>query len=631
MRNAFAHLGIVLVALLMATGLLAPLAGIQSAAAADRDSAASVTATVVGPPSSSLPAVMLVQLGSQTLSVTISSDTKLERRFGGEASLSEFGDGDTVVVSGDVTPTGFAAERIVNQSVQSRYTDLQGTVAAINPPGVVPTSITLTNLAALGGSNAPFTNPLPGQINLPVSAATTITINGVTQPAANLIGQLAVNDQVTVVGVYDRVSNQFDSLINLKRSAPPPPVILHVIGTLTAVPSQLVPNVTLCVHATVVTAQAIRPNISAVSPCGSGLLPVYVSADTKLRRLYDEPSSLVEFSQGDVLHLTGSLVGAQLNATLIVDTAIHLPTVNGTVQSITANGNLTDVLITVVGSNSAPTAANGAQVILPLTNAGSPNCATPSPSQYPCTVVQTSAGATNGYTAGNLAVGQTVSASGVYNLQLQRFIDIQRVVAAAPPPPVVYHLKGTLGPASSQAGLLCVKAIVVTSQAIRPNVQTVNPCGSLLPVYVTADTKVQRLYNEPSSLVELSQGDALNITATLINAQFTASLIVDSSIHLPTVNGTVASITTNGNLTNVVITVTSSNSGGASFPKGSQVTLPLMNSGSPNCTAPSSSQLPCTTVQTPSGTTNGYNPGELAVSQAVSAIGVYNMQLQRFV
>ncbi|HXT37852.1 MAG TPA: hypothetical protein VN837_19940 [Chloroflexota bacterium] len=628
MRNAFARLGIVLVALLMASGLLAPLAHTQSAAAASRESDTSLTATVVGPPAHTVPAVMLVQLGSQTLAVTISDDTKLERHFGGEASLSEFADGDQVEITGDVTSTGINASRIINQSVQSAYTGLQGTISAINPPGVVPTTITLMNLTALGGSNAPYPNPLPGQINLPVSSSTRITINGNTQPAANLIGQLSANDVVTADGVYDRVSNQFDYIIKITKAAPPPPVALKLTGTLAVAPTQFTAPATLCVKVTTVTAQAIRPNVSTVSPCASGLLPVNVAADTKLQRRYNESSSLVEFSQGDELQITGSLINFQLNATLIVDTAIHLPTVKGTVQSITANGNLTDVTVTVAGSDSVPSFAVGAQAVLPLTNSNSPNCTAPSPSQFPCTTVQTSAGTTNGYNAGELVVGQTVSATGVYNVLLQRFIDTQRVVASAPPPPVTYHLKGTLGPASSQAGLLCVQAIVVTSQAIRPNVQTVNPCGSLLPVYVTADTKIQRLYNEASSLMELSQGDALTITATLVNAQLTASLVVDTAIHLPTVNGTVASITANGNVTNVVITVTSSSGG---FAKGSQVTLPLMNSGSPNCTAPSSSQLPCTTVQTASGTTNGYNPGELVVSQAVSAIGVYNLQLNRFV
>ncbi|MGH2409102.1 MAG: hypothetical protein ACRDGS_01920, partial [Chloroflexota bacterium] len=390
MRNAFARLSIVLVALLMATGLLAPLAGTQSAAAAGRDSAASLTATVVGPPASTLPAVMLVQLGSQTIAVAIDSDTRLDRRYGGEAGLREFADGDTVVVYGNVTPSGFDADRIINQSVQSRYTDLRGTVAAINPPGVVPTTITLTNLAALGGSNAPYPNPLPGQINLPVSSSTRITIDGNTQPAANLIGQLAVNDTVTADGVYDRVSNQFDYIINITKAAPPPPVILKVTGTLAAVPTQFTAPAILCVKATVVTAQTMRPNVSTVSPCASGLLPVNVSGDTKLQRRYDEASSLVEFSPGDELQITGNLINSQLNATLIVDTSIHLPTVKGTVQSITANGNLTDVTITVAGSDSVPSFTVGTQAVVPLTNSNSPNCTAPSPSQYPCTTVQTS-------------------------------------------------------------------------------------------------------------------------------------------------------------------------------------------------------------------------------------------------
>jgi len=633
MRKALVRACVAFLAVLMVTGLLAPVADTRAASSAAPLNDPRLTATVVGPPSSTLPAIMLVQLGSQTLSVSITAETKLERHFGGVANLAEFADGDMVDISGDLTQTGIAATRIINLSVQAAYTNLQGTISAINPAGAVPTVITLTNLSALGGKNAPYPSPLPSQINLPVSAATTITIGGNTQPAGSLIGQLNVNDTVTAVGVYDRVTNQFDAVTNIKKAAAPPPLNLKVTAILEPPPSTPTSPPTLCVKSLVVTSMAIRPNVSQVSPCPSGQLPVSVTGATKIIRLFHGASSLIELSQGDTLVITGTLANGVLTADTIQDNSIDEPTIQGGIQSITANGNVTDVVIAVTSGNSANAAIpSGKLTTLPLANSTSPNCAAPSSSQFPCTVVTVGGASTNGYNAGELSVGQAVTATGVWNSQLNQFLYIAKVSGAAPPPPVTLHQVGTFQ-GTANPTTLCMHVTSVTAQAIRPNISTVSPCPSGQgPVYITSATKFQRLFNEGSSLAELSQGDALQVTGSLVNFQFTASLIVDTSIHLPTVTGIVQSVSApSGNVTNVVITVTGYSGGGTPLAKGSQVTLPLFNSSSPNCTAASASQLPCTIVQTSSGTTNGYNAGELTVSQTVSAIGVYNTQLQRFI
>jgi len=642
MRNLLAPARYALAATFVATGLLAP-ALVQAAPGRVTPAALAhlaISGSVVAAPQPTVPTSLFIQVGSQTISVSITSHTRLYRRFNSTSSLSEFSDGDTVEVNGSANEDGgITAYSIVNSSVQIENTDLQGNVVSITPAGTVPSTVVVNNLSALDGSDAPFPNPLPAQMNLPLSTASTITINGNTTSASNAIGQVKVSDQVVARGVFDRFTNQFDSISNLKDNAsttPPPPQ--QTVGTLAAVPSSLTPPALLCLQGASVTNSTLAPRaLTTVPPCPSGQLPVYVTPTTTITRHFGGPAGLDELSVGDSLQVTGTFINAQFTASTIEDASIQLvnASVSGVVQSLTTNGNLTDVTIIAAtnGGAQAPVAV-GSTVVLPLANSTAPNCASPSATQFPCTAVTTSAGTTHGYTAGEITAGQTVAASGVYNLQQHQYLYISSAnVTGSVTPPTNQVVKGTLAAAPSQLSapvLLCLQGAVLSNSAIRPQISVVSPCpGGQLPVAVTPTTTFSRQFSEASALFELSAGDSLTVTGGLVNAQFVAASVQDTSIHLPHLTGTVQSITANGNTTNVVIVVTAFN-GGSSVPVGSQAVLPLANAGAPNCAAPSNTQYPCTTVNTGAGTTQGYNLGELTAGQIIQATGVFNDQLNHF-
>jgi len=645
MRNLLTPARFALAATFVATGLLAP-AFIQAGpgqAAHAAPARLAITGSVVATPQPTVPTSLFIQVGSQTISVSITDHTRLLRRFNSTSNLSEFSDGDTVDVSG--TPNqdgGITASTIVNTSVQIENTDLQGNVVSITPPGTVPTMVVINNLNALSGASSPFPNPLPAQMNLPISTATTITIGGHTTSSASAIGQVNVNDQVVARGVFDRFTNVFDSISNLKDNAsttPPPPQ--QTVGTLAAAPNSLTAPALLCLQGAQVTNSAIAPQaLTATPPCPTGQLPVYVTSSTTITRHFGGPAGLDELSVGDSLQVTGTFINQQFTASTIEDASIQLvnAAVSGAVQSLTTSGNVTDVTITVAtnGGAQAPVAV-GSTVVLPLANSTAPNCTAPSATQFPCTAVTTSAGTTNGYTSGEITAGQTVAANGVYNLQQHQYLYISTAnVTGSVTPPTNQVVKGTLAAAPSQMSapvLLCLQGAVLSSNSITPRMSMVSSCPSgQLPISVTTTTKFTREFdNEASALFELSAGDSLSVTGGLAtNAQFVAVSVQDTSIHLPHLTGTVQTIAPNGNVTNVTMLVTAYDGGGNSAPVGSQAVLPLANVGSPNCASPSNTQYPCTAVTTSAGTTQGYNPGELTIGQTIQATGVFNDQLHRF-
>src|SRR6185437_13314901 len=127
------------------------------------------------------------------------------------------------------------------------------------------------------------------------------------------------------------------------------------------------------------------------------------------------------------------------------------------------------------------------------------------------------------------------------------------------------------------------------------------PCPSgWMAVYVTGTTRFSRLFDGTSALDELSVGDSLTVNGALVNGQFTASTIEDSSIQAVngSVSGPVQAVIANGNVTSVTITAATNGGAQAPFSVGATVVLPLANSTAPNCTAPSATQFPCTVVMT---------------------------------
>ena len=208
-----------------------------------------------------------------------------------------------------------------------------------------------------------------------------------------------------------------------------------------------------------------------------------------------------------------------------------------------------------------------------------------------------------------------------------------------PPPPVTTQATGILAAAPNPitvppSGILCLAKAQIQSSGIQSNVAVVSPCPTgQLPVYLTPGTRIVRRYGEASGLDDLSAGDTLQVTGSFVNAQFTASVVRDLSVQedYTTLSGTVQNVLATGGVTNVTVSVTKVEATYPPFSVGATLVLPLANSDSPVCTAPTAIQLPCTRVTTGTGTTNGYVAGTIQPSAMITARGLYNTQLGHFI
>jgi hypothetical protein len=200
-------------------------------------------------------------------------------------------------------------------------------------------------------------------------------------------------------------------------------------------------------------------------------------------------------------------------------------------------------------------------------------------------------------------------------------------------PPQTFSVSGPLGAVLSQA-TLCVNAQVtatgITSSALQA---TSCPTNFPLAIAVNAGTQYTRAEWAKSALFELQTGDTLQVTGSFASGQFTATSVHDTSIQIAYTEftGAVTSVAANGNYTNVGVTVSTTASSKAPFQSGAQLLLPLTNSTSPNCTAPSASQFPCTVVTQGITVTQGFSGAEIVPTNNVTASGIYDSQLKQFI
>ncbi len=328
---------------------------------------------------------------------------------------------------------------------------------------------------------------------------------------------------------------------------------LDVTGTLFAAPDQLTPPTLLCLAKAQVVG-GITPNVSLVSPCAPGLLPVYITPTTKLTRNDDSVSALFELRAGDSLEVHGSFVNAQFTAASLDDHSLHLTYTQftGSVQSVAVGSPLTvlSVMVTSLNSSHSPVPSNG-QFTLPLTNAGTVFCTAPSNTQAPCTAVNINGAATSGYPVGGIGPGSVVTTQGLYNSALNAFeyiswITTGSALGAGPTATPVPTATATAAPVSgliALAGLLnapanpntpptllCIKSARFTG-GLSPNLAMTSPCRpGQLPVYVTPSTVIVRNNGNTIPVSYLHSNNRLEIRGTFVNAQFTATWIKDASL-----------------------------------------------------------------------------------------------------
>ncbi len=177
---------------------------------------------LAGLPSSTTPpaTLSLTTTGGQ-ITVTVSISTTIVRRYNGQSSLDELSPNDILDVTGQTTGVGsVAATSIKDVSIQAAYTRLVGVVTAVSP-----TSITVTVRKDEQG-RSPF---VVGQsIVLPIGSTTKIVLPGTSTAGAaagptatpgttavtavtGSVANIAVNNVVTALGVYNRASQHFIS------------------------------------------------------------------------------------------------------------------------------------------------------------------------------------------------------------------------------------------------------------------------------------------------------------------------------------------------------------------------------------------------------------------------------------
>jgi Domain of unknown function (DUF5666) len=167
-----------------------------------------------------------------------------------------------------------------------------------------------------------------------------ITVNTVVvgrNDAALPLNALQDADSVRVIGRPEAGGQIAASRVrDLTRSAVTAPKPTTLQGVLAATPSSITAPTTLCVRNASVTNAAMQPQISTVSPCPTGQLPVAVTTSTQIVRRYNGKSGLDELSAGDRLELTGTFVNTVFTASVVKDVSIQdaYSTLVGTISYI---------------------------------------------------------------------------------------------------------------------------------------------------------------------------------------------------------------------------------------------------------------------------------------------------------
>jgi hypothetical protein len=144
-----------------------------------------------------VPATLMVQAGSMTVSVTVPATTTFVRRYNGHSGLDELTAGDRIIAYGSFkngSTTTFAAQRIKDWSIQRAYTRVVGSVATVQ------NGIVTLRVARGRSEHSPYWHGEDVWVTLPSSA---IVMSGSGAVRGNAV-QPGV--RVLVMGVYDRAS-----------------------------------------------------------------------------------------------------------------------------------------------------------------------------------------------------------------------------------------------------------------------------------------------------------------------------------------------------------------------------------------------------------------------------------------
>jgi hypothetical protein len=244
---------------------------------------------------------VLTLAGAQGVSYTVnvSSTTKIVRLYNGASALDELSPGDALQVWGTTVSTNtINAVLIKDESIQRAYTRMAGTIDAVS--GSVVSATVTTDLAST--AKAPFAVGQVLALNVGPStnviSPTATGLSVISGTAALTTLSASVGQTVTVLGVYDRVHQDFTSVFRI-RLFKPGATLRHVghaaqsvTGTITAIGG------------------TTAPTSFTLQTSNHGLITVTVAATTTVVRRFNGKSSLDELTPGDSLGVTGSFADA---------------------------------------------------------------------------------------------------------------------------------------------------------------------------------------------------------------------------------------------------------------------------------------------------------------------------------
>lgn len=559
-----------------------------------------VTGTLTTLPSSThAPVALTIQTASGPLGFTVATSTKIVRKYGGISGLDELSTGDSLTVEYSLASGQPVATLVRDTSIQAAYTTLTGTVQGVAQDGANAALIDLTVLVTkdtLGRS--PF--PEGQTLVLPVLASGSpacisptpdilpcprVTIGKAVTQGLPGLSSLVQGESLSALGVYDSVAKRFTSVFRLYVRS----TALHIAGTLAAVPAPGTAPTTLSITVT-----------SGSLPSGfSSPVQVGVGSSTRIVRKDNSTVGLAELAQGDSLEVDGTVSGGTLLAGRIQDNSLQgsYTTLTGVVGAVTP-GNVPGSYTLQVTLTRDPSTRSP----FPAPVAGQPQVFTlPITISTKVIIGKVTTSGLPGPAA--IAVGQTVTARGVYNSNTRQFDSISSLQVA----PSATHLSGTLAatpPATTPPGGPYPALTLTLADNTTVQVQT------------TAQTRFVRPSDRRSGIDELSQGDSIRVIGQQgAPGTFVASAIQDDSIRYPytTLVGTVQSVPAAGTAAPYTITVVAQQDGSArtSIPVGRVVPVAIG-----------------TTTQIVVNA--GGTPGTIATGATVTVLGSYDRATKSF-
>jgi hypothetical protein len=306
-----------------------------------------ISGTLVATPQSTLPATLMLQSGSQTLAVVVTSSTQVTDDNGNTLSLSSMTDGDSlqVVGAGSGQPGSGQGPSGPGNGGQSRNHDQWRGKQSSQHAGTTSNKITAASIVDLSVSSSSgsgytvngtldeaysgvlclssasvtsairkletTTNPC-ASADMPVYVSSSTTYEDV-NAATILLTALSTGDSLTITGVLSSGSFEATLVQDLSETSTTT-TTATVTGTLDEQYSGV-----LCLSSASVTTSDLKLHQTADTVCSTGDLPVYVTSSTAYENSSSTTVTLSDLATGDSLSVAGTISDGEFAATTVQD------------------------------------------------------------------------------------------------------------------------------------------------------------------------------------------------------------------------------------------------------------------------------------------------------------------------